>query len=192
MSNSSNKQSSKDLVVPYTFDRDDRIVIDDVECVHDNTTPMGYTFRRYDDGVTEHITHERVRELIRNGRMVIHPAYYQPGRAKIRDRDGARKFDDLTPMERKRVEFRKELCDRFLEREREDRSVSRSDQKMQPLLREIMVERNARHRACAPRGCRVGTQQNAPSPSTVRAWLRSYERADFDVMALADNYRRPA
>jgi len=195
MSNSDNNQFSENFMVPHPFRRDDRIVIDDVEYGYDNTTSQGHTFRRYEDGLAVHISHDRVWDLISTGRMVIHPTSYHPGGAEIRQRVDDRNFDDLTPMECKRVEFRTEWCDRFLECEREYRWVSRSDQKMRLVLREIMIERNARNCACARhvrRGRSVGMQETAPSPATVRAWLRSYERAHFDVMALADNYRRPA
>lgn len=193
--NNRSEELMTDFIVPYSFGANDRIVIDGVEYLYEKTDKSGHTFWNRADRIPEVFSHREVKELIDAGRMIVQADWHHAGRAELRLRNGGRTFDQLTSKKQKKALFRKDLCDRFLARQQQDRRISLTENKMKPVIDAIMADRDAenRRRGSEERcGRQIGVQEKAPDASTLRDWLREYKAKNFDIMALADNHRRPA
>jgi putative transposase len=178
----------------YRFGLQDRIVIDGEAYVSAGSDDYGHTLRRLDDlNLAEGFTHAQMAELVSAGRVRVDRGAFDPGQARAANAERDPLLD-RDPRHQQAAAFRREICERFMELEQQEDWVTRSDPKMERAIALIMEERDRRNRANngdRRAGNQIGTQEQAPSPRTLKRWLSEYQAGDFQTWVLADRYRRP-
>ncbi len=174
---------------------EDRIVIRGVSYRLRETNAGGHVLARVDDpAIQEEFTHEAFDRETRHPGYAFDRFWFAPGKATARLLGGTDSITHLPPSEQSVILFRLEFCTRFLKREKA-RTASRSDASLDRVLREIHAEvmpldvarLSPKSRSAANGKSRAGTKRTVrdrPGAKTFRKWLRRWEAAAFDPLAL--------
>lgn len=176
----------------YRFNLHDRITIRDIAYRYDGTDANGHVFRRDgDQHVAEWFSHEDIHQLLLSDALRVDREWFLATKAEQRGRTGTTKLTDLPEKKRNRVLWRQAACDRFLHEEVQDSTVTRSDVPMRTTMVQFSAETAEIETARQTESGRCGTSVTIlkpPSPSTLREWLKRYEGAAYNPMALLDRY----
>lgn len=177
----------------YRFSRYDKIVIGGIVYRSHDWDTNGHRFRRdADPDTTEIFSHEEICTRFQSGTITLDRNFFLATEAAARSHAGKVLLSDLPEHEQRTIFLRKEYCDRFLRAAARDRRVTRSDASLERVLPQITddiyrveIDRQKRGRC----GTEITLHEEA-RPSQFRRWLRRYEAAGFNPLALRDRYRR--
>jgi len=205
---------SAPVPTPFRLCSDDMIQIGKIRYIGSPATQLGFTFLRADmPGVAESFTHQEMHELLASGDMKIHLRWNSESETNVRAKHGELQVADLPTVERHIVLWREDICRVFLRMENAG-EVTRSDASMALAIPLIMLEVNettrkmlkakeeaAKQKVRAKKGTmpdepkkpkiRCGTKiefSAPPSPTQLRKWVRVYEEAGFNPIALRPGY----
>lgn len=175
----------------WRLETHDRILLDgEVSYVPSSQEEFGHVLRRVDNpDLTESFTHEGFEALRVAGRLSISRGFYLATKAKLRLPNSVSRLTDLSGARQIKVLWEKAICDSFLRKEAEG-VATRSDASMKATITKIVADLLATEFANGRCGSADVTVKRPPSPRTLRRWLRRYEAAGFDPMALVDGYSR--
>lgn len=189
-----NAHANIEQTVPiYDIAPRSRLIVDGIEYEYKERLDEGHTAARADDlKFVETFTHDKLHELILNNEIQIDEGYYTTAKADLRLRRGQKTFNDLSETKQLKVLFKEDWCKRFIRLEHSDRTIRRSDRKMEIAVERISKEIKADTRTPRQRGgaARKGGFDD-PGPVQLRRWVKLYEKADFNRDALIDRYNGP-
>ncbi|WP_061934750.1 Mu transposase C-terminal domain-containing protein [Aureimonas sp. AU22] len=181
-----------------------RWVTGGVEYIYEERLPGGHKVARVDDmKVNETFTHVHLHHLIQASEIVIDEGFFSSVKANLRLMTGKKTFSDLTQAQAVKVIYKKAWCDRYLRLEASDRSVKRSDAKLEIAIKRISEEfrterKTADERRRAENGLkkkRGGSKQESaptdPSVCQIRRWVARYQKGGYHEDALIDLYNGP-
>lgn len=176
----------------YGFEPEDRIVIDGEEYEPESDDEFEHRLIRVRDGMRERFSHATIESLRNSGSLQVRHGAESDARARLRHIHGGDiVIRDLPEDARRKVFFRKSICDWFLRLE-DQGLASKSDAALRPVIREAhaayCAEEIARQTADGRCGTSVDGILNPPSPPTLRNWLRRYEKGAYEAAALLDWY----
>ncbi|KND18803.1 hypothetical protein ADZ37_13075 [Pannonibacter phragmitetus] len=136
--------------------------------------------------VLEKFTYVELNDLIVQGLLTEERGAFDLSKQALKIGPNVR-LSDLKPEVAELVHFRQFICDEFLKMEAA-RETSRSDAALEQAIAILHGKWSTLLAQRAP-GTRFSSQQTKgsfgiPRPSTVRRWLKNYEAANFNVMAL--------
>ena len=179
----------------------DRITFDGTEFRHQRTDIHGHVLVQVDQpDIAQHFSHQDFYRLLVEDRIIVAPGWYRATAVAVRAAHSGRTLTDLPTATLKLVLWKQAYCDVYLAMQEEDRQLRRAARRISkstPSLRgtiPVMAERIALLEASrSSPGRRCGAEVGVrvpPKPSTLRGWLKRYERAGFDPMALVDGRGR--
>jgi putative transposase len=189
------------MTVIRNITTNDRVIIRGIAYRGFETNTVGHILVRVDDPeMTQDFTHEAFDAETRHPGYAYDRGWFSPGRAKARLLGGVDSILSLRPHEQSTILFRLEFCKRFLARER-DGSASRSDSSLKQVLREIHAEvalldvarLSPPSKGAATGATRAGTKRvvrDRPGPKAFRKWMRRWENAAYDPLALRKQTHR--
>ncbi|MFE0014088.1 Mu transposase C-terminal domain-containing protein [Mesorhizobium sp. NPDC059054] len=181
------------VVTRYRFGSLDKIMIGSVDYSFVATDGNGHVFRRMDgSNIAEGFTDAQVDELLSDERkpMVVQRNFFAPSDAAARN-GGSGLVSQLPEVQQIKVLVKQEFCRRWIKLEAEDPTLRRSDKSMAAGLmrirndiiadRELGFDRKKRWTVSSP-------SIALPSPRNFRRWLKLYENAGYNPVALKDKY----
>jgi len=178
----------------YRFGKHDRITVKGIDYCCANSDQTGHLFRRLDNiDLAERFSHEEIARLMKADELVARRDWFRAANANVRGTHGETLLTGLDKEEQRKVLWRQTYCDQFLQMERTDKEVSRSDVSMLAAIARIAnvvanleVRRQSRSRRC---GSKISVLL-PPSPTSLRDWLTRYEAAGWNPIVLRDRYGR--
>ena len=179
-------------VVPrYRFGSTSTVLIEGTAYVPASDDEHGHVFRRVDNpAVVESFTHDDIHGLVGGGLLVENEAGLSVARSALALAEPACRLTDLPAKERRTILFRQHMCDGML-RQIAIGKASRSDASMSEAIPKIYGEYVSHEIARQTVDGRCGTAVtllNSPSPTTLRKWLRRYERFGLKALSLRRRY----
>jgi len=193
--------SHPDFVPNYRLGPTDRITFDGIAYRLRQRLSHGYVLARADDpGVLEEFSNARFHALTMRPDYRFERGAYDLARLKVRHDSDAELLTDIPSNEHEEVLWRYLFCKAFLKLEDESKAT-RSDRAMKAAILSIHAnviaeaeikarKRNADgdpipHRAGDP----TPSVRRAPSPRTLRTWLKRLELAGMRATALRKHWR---
>ncbi|WP_416355911.1 Mu transposase C-terminal domain-containing protein [Aureimonas phyllosphaerae] len=175
----------------YRFAPTSTVMIEGTAYVPASDDEHGHVMRRADNPlVVESFTHDDIHALVEGGLLIENEAGLSVARSALALAEPACRLSDLTAKERRTILFRQHMCDGML-RLIEAGKASRSDASMSEVIPKIYGEYVSREIARQTVDGRCGTAVtllNSPSPTTLRKWLRRYERLSLKALSLRRRY----
>jgi putative transposase len=183
----------------YDFHRGDRVEYKHAIYNWLSTTNSGYWFQRTDDDLPpEFYTFEYVSRAFHQKRD---PMGYLPRRRNPQNEvtsGGTELISNLKPDEQQDVLFKQAWCLRFLKAEKDTKTnkikdrVTRSDAKVRKYLKDtqeaLQKASDEAHKAAGRIYKTRPTVPAAPEPRTLRRWVDTFEKSNFDPVALCNDY----
>lgn len=166
----------------YAFDKYDEVVIDGISYRPESRREEGYIFVRTDrTGVAESFTHAHLHHLIEKGVLTHNRDAFLPETARRRLSDTTALISTLSGAKAARLLFRASFVEAFLDLEAEG-AIKRTDETIKAARSELQ-DRAQEIRS----GQRLGSHHagaemvvlKAPSPRSLRRWLREYEQDGY-------------
>jgi putative transposase len=178
---------ASDLVpAKWAFRHSDRYFIRDVEMLFQFTDGAGHRFvLREQPDIAVDVSDLELSEIMTRKELRTIPHGHLRAPDWRRESVDAPSLVDLRPAALRNVMRKKTYCDTVLRLESEGK-VSRSDAMLNSLKARLALEWNAVDLAGQKDWGHAGGPMKAPSAATIGRWLRIYEAASFEAMALAD------
>jgi putative transposase len=146
--------------------------------------------------VAEVFSHEELEEFAKRGELQHDIRFYDTAKVMTRLRNGgACSLFDLQPNEQKNLLQKQEILELLLKLAATDPTFKRTDKCIDEAMSGICAQLYARNVARAAEDGQARCDQTfemskPPSGRTIRRWLKAYEEAALDVMALRDGHHR--
>ncbi|MHC1548736.1 Mu transposase C-terminal domain-containing protein [Phyllobacterium sp. K27] len=186
---------TRQIIPSYRFEAFDKVVIDGVEHGVASSDGRIHVFvRKEGPAIPQTFSNDQVHELLNAepSLMEVHSGAYAPAESKLRH-SGAALMSELSETQQMKVLVKQEFCRRWLALEANDNSLRRSDKCMEPRImaicseiladRKLGFEKKARWKA-------TSVSIDVPPARTLRRWLKIYELANSNAVALRDHFGR--
>ncbi|MEJ0052124.1 MAG: Mu transposase C-terminal domain-containing protein [Methylovirgula sp.] len=178
------------------FSHFDRIVIADKDYRYVEAVTDGYLFRRNDTDLVETFSRDQIAQLRLEKKFGVDRDFYSIEKARARGESDLQFLKDLPLEKQNLILCRKDCVDAFLELEKTDPSVTRSDAAMPAAIDRIIV-------TLQPKWAVMMAQERKPRTGTIaktfdpprgakawRTWLTRYENSGGDARALHPRYHQ--
>ncbi|WP_108500941.1 Mu transposase C-terminal domain-containing protein [Paracoccus indicus] len=177
----------------YAFGQFDRVTIEGVDWRPISSNEVGYIMRRCDDdGICHQFPHVELSRLGSAGRIQTNRNHFTKMAAQRRLDEGDNLISLLDEKQQERVFARAIWVQAFLKLEGE-KKCKRTDEAIKASIRELRVEALEACAELAGRGATHAsagfTFREAPSPRSLRKWLKAYEAHGLAGLALREHRR---
>ncbi|RVK42992.1 hypothetical protein CN163_00085 [Sinorhizobium meliloti] len=187
-----NNNQGPEHVPIYRFGPDDKLVYRGAEYQPVSANVAGHVLRRMDgSNVFEAFSHKQIAAMLAetDDPLVVHPKAYSRASAR-KELGGAGLLTQLPEKKQKVVVWKEKWCRRWLQLERRDPNVKRTDESMPLHIALIAQEFAAEQMRDGGRATYKSKKKDAGQPAarTLRTWLREYEDAGYDPIVFVEKY----